>query len=70
MIVFQGHVVNLINFYIDSQSSHNLQINNSLLMCVIYFVSLISCDMFRAIFPSSDNTTYNLLGDIDIIRRF
>jgi hypothetical protein len=30
-------------------------------------MSLIPYDMFRAIYPSSNNTTYSLLGDIDII---
>lgn len=30
-------------------------------MCLIYIMSLISYDKFRAIFPSSDITTYNLI---------
>jgi hypothetical protein len=30
-------------------------------MCVIYFMSLISYDMFRATFPLSDTTTYKLI---------
>jgi hypothetical protein len=30
-------------------------------MCVIYFMSLISYDMFQAICPSSDNTICNLI---------
>jgi hypothetical protein len=68
-IIFQRHVADILNFDIDSQSSHNsLKINNCSVRCVLYYMSLIPCDMFRAISLSSDNTTYNPLGDIDTIR--
>jgi hypothetical protein len=57
------HQLSALNF----TSHNNLQISNFSLRCTIYFMSLIPYDMFWAICPSSDNTTYNPLGDINIM---